>query len=424
MSDSSIISVGDVVFRSDLYPRFQPDPARIQQYADCVDLLPPIEVNQHHELIDGYHRWSAHKKAGRDTITITVTATESDVELDRLGVQRNSTAGIQLSADEKAKKARQWFAAGVPEVQIASDMSTSARTLSRWLADAKKAQKADRDATIAELWLGCHTEEEIAAEVGVEPGTVHGLLPGDSLEMATWQKSRILAQYQEPDWTPPVQNIWRKQTKTNAVDHFGNSEAAWTDNLLYLYTEPFDIVVDPFSGGGATIDVCKRRLRRYWASDRKPIDGRFDVREYDIAAGPPPLHKRWQDVALLFLDPPYWRQAAGQYSDDAEDLANMPLDEFTDAASAFILNCAKKMRGGAKIALMIQPTQWRADDRKFTDHVFDITRAVVSDRLVVKTRISAPYSIEQYNAQMTAMARDSKELLVLTREIVVFEVTS
>lgn len=43
------------------------------------------------------------------------------------------------------------------------------------------------------------------------------------------------------------------------------------DNLLYLYTEPFDVVVDPFAGGGSTIDVCRKRFRRYWVSDRKPI---------------------------------------------------------------------------------------------------------------------------------------------------------
>ncbi len=28
------------------------------------------------------------------------------------------------------------------------------------------------------------------------------------------------------------------------------------ENLLYAYTEPFDVVVDPFAGGGSTIDIC------------------------------------------------------------------------------------------------------------------------------------------------------------------------
>jgi hypothetical protein len=29
----------------------------------------------------------------------------------------------------------------------------------------------------------------------------------------------------------------------------GNSEVRWLDNLLYLYTKPFDIVVDTFASG-------------------------------------------------------------------------------------------------------------------------------------------------------------------------------
>jgi hypothetical protein len=73
------------------------------------------------------------------------------------------------------------------------------------------------------------------------------------------------------DFDPPLYNVWKQQTKTPGSAHFGNSEARWVDNLLYLYTEPFDVVVDPFAGGGSTIDVCRKRFRRYWVSDRKPI---------------------------------------------------------------------------------------------------------------------------------------------------------
>jgi hypothetical protein len=29
----------------------------------------------------------------------------------------------------------------------------------------------------------------------------------------------------------------------------GNSKVRWLDNLLHLYTEPFDIVVDTFASG-------------------------------------------------------------------------------------------------------------------------------------------------------------------------------
>ena len=41
-----------------------------------------------------------------------------------------------------------------------------------------------------------------------------------------------------PSFEPPIYNVWKQQTKTNAVSHFGNSEARWVENLLYLYTNP------------------------------------------------------------------------------------------------------------------------------------------------------------------------------------------
>jgi hypothetical protein len=32
--------------------------------------------------------------------------------------------------------------------------------------------------------------------------------------------------------------------KTTGFKHFGNSEVRWVDNLLYLYTQPFDVVAE------------------------------------------------------------------------------------------------------------------------------------------------------------------------------------
>ena len=52
-----------VVWREDLYPRIKPDMAVIARYAENLEVLPPIEVNQNNILIDGYHRWTAHRQA-------------------------------------------------------------------------------------------------------------------------------------------------------------------------------------------------------------------------------------------------------------------------------------------------------------------------------------------------------------------------
>ena len=45
------IPVGDVVFRADLYPRIETSAETVQRYTETIGQLPPIEVNQHNELI-------------------------------------------------------------------------------------------------------------------------------------------------------------------------------------------------------------------------------------------------------------------------------------------------------------------------------------------------------------------------------------
>jgi len=406
-----------LIWRKDLYPRFKPDPATIDRYAESIETLPAIEINQHDEIIDGYHRWTAYKEAKAETIAVTVTQTESDAHLLRLAIQRNAAHGLQLSTEEKRHFVLQLYSGKVSEkAELAQLFSVSERTIARWTARRDKDLKDFRDKQIADLWLACYTEEEIAEAVGIPVGTLKGT---EWFKMDTWQKSTIFSAYQEPDWTPPIYNVWKCQTKSNSTQYFGNSESSFTDNLLYMYTEPFDIVVDPFGGGGSTIDVCQKRLRRYWVSDRKPSIKRTDMRQHDILDGPPPLHKRWADVALVFLAPPYWKQAEAEYSDDPQDLANMPLDRYYATLSSLVKECASRMRAPARIALMIQPTQWKNEDKAITDHIADLL-AIVS--LPLELRISCPYESQQANAQMVNWAKENRRVLVLTREIIVWQV--
>lgn len=78
MPSVSQMKVADVVFRKDLYPRIESSATTVQKYAEDLTVLPPIEVNQRKELIDGWHRWTAHKKANADSVPCIVTHTDSD----------------------------------------------------------------------------------------------------------------------------------------------------------------------------------------------------------------------------------------------------------------------------------------------------------------------------------------------------------
>jgi predicted transcriptional regulator len=385
-------------------------------------VLPPIEVNQHNILIDGFHRWTAHRKAEAEDIKAVVTQTASEAELYGLSIQRNAAHGLQMNERDKAKAAIRLYASGtgLEKTEIATILSVTPRMVNVYLQDEDRKLREERKQKIFDMWLACATLEEIAEATGVVFKTVDNEVK-EFVKLEELPKiQKLSASFQDSDFTPPIYNVWSFGKKTNDVEHFGNSEQRILENLLYLYTEPFDIVVDPFAGGGATIDVCKKRLRRYWASDRKPIVEReSEIRQHDIKDGPPPLNKRWSDVALTYLDPPYWRQAINQYSKDSADLANMALEDFTESVVNLITAIAKRQSKGA-IALLMQPTQWNAPERKFTDHISDIIKGVGNKSLTLENRVSCPYSTEQCLPQMVEWAKGNKKLLVISRELVVW----
>lgn len=417
------LPLSDVVYREDLYPRIKSDSATIQRYAQNIDVLPPIEINQHGILIDGFHRWTAHRKAEAATIRAFVTETASEVELYALAIQRNSAHGLQMNEQDKQSSAIRLYAAGtgLDKQQIAAALSVSQRTITGYLSDVDKQLREERKQRIFDMWMACNTGDEIAQVIGVHLDTVSDQV--SRISEALPNSEKVASQFQDEDFTAPLFNVWTFAKKTNEVSHYGNSEQRIVENLLYLYTEPFDIVLDPFAGGGSTIDVCRKRLRRYWVSDRKPIVEReAEIRLLDIAQELPPLNKRWSDVTLTYLDPPYWKQAEGEYSNDAEDLGNMPLDLFTDTLTGVVNRIAEKQSHGV-IALLIQPTQWRADAREFTDHVMHLVSGVKAKRLTLENRISCPYSTQQANAQQVKWAKENRKLLVISRELIVWRLS-
>lgn len=102
------------------------------------------------------------------------------------------------------------------------------------------------------MWLACHTQEEIAEALGCTRDEVRRQTDGFG-DLGNLAESPKAAAIHATDFDPPLYNVWKQQTRTPGSSHFGNSDARWVDNLLYLYTRPFDVVVDPFAGGGAKV---------------------------------------------------------------------------------------------------------------------------------------------------------------------------
>lgn len=418
------ISLSQIVFDEAIYPRKAHDPQLVQRYADCLESIEAkqryLSVSADNKLLDGKHRWLAYRKVldgGDRTIKVFRYDVRTPHEQFRLAVRLNSDHGAQLSDEDKQQDAIRLYNFGYTYDSIAEELSVGKRKVSDWLSRTVKEEKDRRKRKIFEMWLACHTQQEIADALGVAQKNVSTTIDNFILSVLENQKYKVAAEHAS-DFNPPLYNIWKQQEKTPGSRHFGNSEVRWLDNLLYLYTQPLDVVIDPFAGGGSTIDICKKRKRRYFISDRKPIVEReHEIRCHDLTDGLPKV-SRWKDVKLVYLDPPYWKQAEGQYSQDPTDLANMPLDQFHETLAEIINSFAKKLTD-AYIALIIQPTQWKSPEKQFTDHIAEMSRRV---ELPIDMRFSVPYESQQCTAQMVEWAKQQKRCLVLTREIIVWKV--
>lgn len=399
------IPVEQVRFVKELYPRLREDDAAVERYRAAVDLLPPIVVARDGVLVDGFHRWQAHRKEGRTEITAENLGDLTDVEILTESIRRNATHGQQLTSKDKARLSVQLWP-GLDKdgrvAYLADLLAVSRQAVENWTKEARTAERRAQRERAWDLWLDCLTQQAIADDIGVAIGTIN-----------TWlSEMPKMAELNEPPESRQHFDVWSFQTATGDSSYFGKMPPQIVENLLWLYTEPGQTVVDPFAGGGTTIDVAKAMGRRVWASDRKPSTPTLPIHQWDITTGWPKDAPSKADLVLL--DPPYWQQAKGRYSDDPEDLGNMTLDDFITAWDAAVKACADHLTG--YLAFIVSPAQ---TDDDVVDLAHIMYRCCEDLGLKPHRRIIATYNTQQATGQQVTWARENRQLLKLYRDVVV-----
>ncbi len=275
-------------------------------------------------------------------------------------------------------------------------------------------------------WISGWTNEEISFLTNVDKHLVDeevykfykfNYYPVEVLDYINFGQS-CLRHELEDEFMYPIFNVWQFNENRKEESFY---EKRILSSLLYLYSEPLDMVIDPFAGKGSTIEICKNRLRRFWVSDRKLYGPRCNqIRELDILKNMP-LIEDWNKVSITFLDPPYWNQAAGKYSNDPDDLGNMSLDKFTESIIQIVQNFAIYQKKGV-IALTMRSTQESRENDHFVDHTIQIINNIHSQKLILENRISCPYSINRYNSNRIEWYKQNRKLFVNNREIIIWRI--
>lgn len=404
-----------VTFVKELYPRLREDDATIERYRTALDQLPPIIIARDHILVDGFHRLKAHERESATHINAINLGNLSDAEIVRESISRNATHGHQLSQADKKRLAHElWikhFAAmpaGERTNEIRSLLAISRDTVERWTKDARKAEKEALQARAWDLWLDCYSYRQISEEMAIDDKTV-----------ASWcAEFSANAVFSAPPASWQHFDVWNFAKSDNETSYFGHMPSQVVENLLWFFTEPGNIVVDLFAGSGTTIDVCKAMGRRVWASDIKPSTPNLPIHPHDIANGWPADAPGKAD--LIILDPPYWQQAKGRYSDSPADLGNMTLGDFNAAWANVVAFCSKHLNKNGRLAYIISPSTVD-DDTTVVDHATDMLDACRKNKLAIERRIIVPYQTQQATGQAVEWARSHRRMLKLYRDLVVLK---
>lgn len=403
----------DIRFVKELYPRLKPHDDVVERYRDALDQLPPITVARDGILVDGYHRWQAHVREGVDEIAAENLGNLSDAEIVRESIKRNSSHGQQLDRKDKQRMAGQLWQTlahldSAERVKdIAELLAVSERSVQAWTKDARKAEREQLQADVIDAWLNCSgSNRELGEKFGLDDKTV-----------GNWTADFAQTFADSAPESRQHFDIWQFATADKddgQQSYFGAVPPQVLENLLWFYTEPGDIVVDLFAGSGTTVDVAKKMGRRVWASDIRGnhYSPHLPIHQHDAGTG-------WPDDApkkasIVFLDPPYWKQAKGRYSNEPGELAEMELPEFRAAWSQVV---KAAMEHADRIAYIISPTQ--NEDGSVYDHAVDMTDPFFLADWNIERRIIVPYSTQQATGQQVTWARDNKRMLKLYRDLVV-----
>jgi hypothetical protein len=400
----------------ELYPRLKPDDEAIERYRLALDRLPPIVVARDGVLVDGYHRWQAHKREGKETVEVENLGNLADAEIIRESIKRNATHGQQLSCkDKKALAVKLWAALADLKIDervkdIAELLAVTDQAVRNWTTDVRKAEQEELQAKAWRLHLDCLSDVQIGKALDCNDKTAKKLYSDFS---KTFDFSEPPGATKEKPWGNIEHfDIWHFPPPQNR--YFGAQPPQLMENILWYFTKPGDIIVDLVAGSGTTIDVAKAMGRRVWASDIRGnhYSPHLPIHRHDATTGWPADAPNRAD--LIFLDPPYWKQAAGRYSNEPNELAEMDLDAFMSAWAAIVKIVTARAH---RVAYLIMPTTNKGEVA--VDHATMMLPPFIDLGWRVERRIIAAYSTEIATGSQVDWARANRRILGRYRDLVV-----
>ena len=234
----------------------------------------------------------------------------------------------------------------------------------------------------------------------------------DLAELKGWSRARLRREIQGArGFVPKGVDVWNFAMRGDdaGLPYPGNIPGDLVRNVLYYWTEPGDLILDPMAGGGVVLDVAAEMNRRAVAYDIQPI--RDDILRWDLKRGLPPE----ADVCdLLFLDPPYWKKKANDYG--AASISALPRDEYLAFWRDFAARATMRLKHDSLIAFLMS-NYVEYENSGDSIWVVDYIKLFLAVGFVAVREVQCPLSTQQYTGPDVVRARQAKRPLSLTRSL-------
>jgi DNA modification methylase/predicted transcriptional regulator/uncharacterized ParB-like nuclease family protein len=439
-----------------IYPRAKWSTATIERYADALeagDEFPPIVVcADSGVLLDGKHRLEAHKKAGRETIAVERRQVHAGVPVKLFAASLSARHGDRMSNGDLRDVVRETYTTN-PEFKqkdVAALLAVSPARVSEFASDILAKRREERRAKALRLTRLGWTQEQIAARLGVSQPTVNGDIKNFEPELLnSGHKPEEIALRlgvpvqivlaQQFDGAPDEERMKALGIKVQPYDvwqfpgchdlmgdrHPGRIPGELLCHVLYFFTKPGDLVVDPMAGSGTTLDACLLMGRKARGYDIDARHERTDIEAHDLSTG-------WPDTvtkaALVFWDPPYFdKMDHASIGDDGYiegSISGLDPDEYLAWFADRFAELHKQVKPGTRFAFLM--SDWDPENAKRHQGHAGIFVWDYADRLrdagwTLRRHIQVPLSTQQVHPDIVNKFRASRRLARLERYLLVAE---
>jgi len=456
------MNVKNVKYEEKVYPRTQWKTDTVNRYVDALesgDVFPPIIVEKESDLLlDGKHRLEAHKKAGRETIEVQKVDVPEGMTKKYFAATLSAKHGDRLSNADIKQIAIEEFEADptLDATEWGKKLGVSKRTVYNHVSHIINREKRNRQSKAWHLAKLGWTQREIAEKLDVTERTIRDdtgkncnlakisdiLGPGWNEQELTETAERLdlnltdcyaaaIAEMSDAEKlktlgikTQPY-DVWKFQSCHDLMgdNHPGRIPGELIAHVLYFFTEPGQLVIDPMAGSGTTLDACLLMDRKCRGYDIDTRHERIDIEEKNLSEGWP---DKTQKADLVFWDPPYFDKMdsknIGEEGYIENSISKLSPGEYLD----WLFDKFQKLHNNTKkeCQFAFLMSDWDPENAKRHADSSGIFLWDYADKLrkagwKIRRQIQCPLPTQQVHPDTVNKFRKSKLLAILNRYLLV-----